>query len=127
MREAELARAQVFPVSGKGQAIYDKIGTPAVSAARIDETYITVGGHIEEGLYEKIKCGEYVDFGKLVPRDKIIAEEDQRLEMIIRGGGELSMYPFRKGPALTVLQNGSRPSGFMLTYTPRKTHREVLR
>ena len=68
-------------MSGKGHGIYDKIGAPGVIAARI-----TVGGHIDEGLYAKIKNGEYVDFSKLVPRDKIIAEEDQHLEMIIQGG-----------------------------------------
>ena len=47
VREAELARAQVFPVSGKQHGTYDKFGAPGVSAARIDKTYITVGGHID--------------------------------------------------------------------------------
>ena len=27
-----------------------------------------------------------MDFSKLIPRDKIVAEEDQRLEMVICGG-----------------------------------------
>ena len=35
-----------------------------------------VGAHIEDGLVQKIEKGEYVDFGKLIPRDRVAAEED---------------------------------------------------
>ena len=34
----------------------------------------------------KIQCGEYVDFRKLIQKDRVLAEDAQRLEMVIRGG-----------------------------------------
>ena len=52
----------------------------------IDDEYMLVGAHVDEATYNKIIEGKYVDFGKLIPHDRIAVEEDQRLEMIIRGG-----------------------------------------
>ena len=52
----------------------------------IDNEYMLVGAHIDEATYNEIIEGKYVDFGKLIPRDRIAVEEDQRLEMIIKGG-----------------------------------------
>ena len=52
----------------------------------MDESYIVVGSHLDCLMVERIERGEYVDFGKLVPKDRILIEDDQRLEMIIRGG-----------------------------------------
>ena len=45
-----------------------------------------MGSHLEPQLIERIQRGEYMDFGKLVPKDRIMIEEYQRLEMIIRNG-----------------------------------------
>ena len=52
----------------------------------IDDKYMLVGAHVDEATYNKIIEGKYVDFGKLIPHDRIAVEEDQRLEMIIKGG-----------------------------------------
>ena len=57
-----------------------------IRTTEIDESYITVGGYVDELTYQRIKKGEYVDFSKLIARDKIVTEEDQRLEMVIHGG-----------------------------------------
>ena len=35
---------------------------------------------------KKIKKGEYVDFSNLVPHDRVAVEDEQRLEMLIKGG-----------------------------------------
>ena len=48
--------------------------------------HMIVGAHIEESTYNKIVKGEYVDFGKLLPRDRALAEEDGRMQLVIRGG-----------------------------------------
>ena len=54
--------------------------------AKIDEDYLVVGGHVDQVTQNKIIRGEYMDFGKLLPRDKIVAEEDGRLELVVRNG-----------------------------------------
>ena len=55
-------------------------------SALVDEGYIVVGAHLDLVTVEKISNGEYVDFSKLLPRDRVIAEEDTRMEMIVKNG-----------------------------------------
>ena len=51
----------------------------------LDEENMCVGNYIDETTRRKIGNGEYVDFVKLMPRDKL-AEDDHRTEMVNRGG-----------------------------------------
>ena len=44
-----------------------------------------IGMNIEGRLREKICRGEYVDFAKLLPKDKLI-NDDQKLELIHKDG-----------------------------------------
>ena len=53
---------------------------------KIDQDYQLVGSHIDQATREKIEQGEYVDFGKLLPKDCILAEEDERLELVFKQG-----------------------------------------
>ena len=60
--------------------------TPLKShSACIDEDYLLVGGFLDENLKEKIANGNYVDFSKLMPKDKT-PDEDGRMEIVNRGG-----------------------------------------
>ena len=53
----------------------------------VDEIYMLVASHLEEGLVRKIENGEFVDFAKLIPRDKIVAEaEETELKLVMREG-----------------------------------------
>ena len=51
----------------------------------VDEDYLLVASHIDTTTYNKIIAGDYVDFARLISKDKILQEEDQRLEVVIRG------------------------------------------
>ena len=48
--------------------------------------YITVAAHVDNNLRRKILNFKYVDFVKLLPRDQINAEEDNRLTFVNKGG-----------------------------------------
>ena len=54
--------------------------------ARIDDDYQLVGAHLDDNMCQKIGRGEYVDFGKLLPKDRIVSEEDGRMELVIKNG-----------------------------------------
>ena len=71
----------MFPV--KGKSVNE---TKFSQTALIDEDYMVIGSHLDEMTINKIKNGDYVDFGKLIPHDRVLIEEDQRLEMVMRGG-----------------------------------------
>ena len=37
-------------------------------------------------MKQKIVNSEYVDFGKLIPRDKIVTDDDSKFELVVKGG-----------------------------------------
>ena len=78
IQQAEAAKAHMFVATGKNQLL-------CTASAIIDEGYVVVGAHLEEQMINKIKNGDYVDFGKLIPRDKVV-EEDGKMEMYVRNG-----------------------------------------
>ena len=59
---------------------------PMVHSMLVDNKYMVIGTHVDDSLYEKITRGQYVDFGKLIPRDRLANEEDNRLELIFKNG-----------------------------------------
>ena len=52
----------------------------------VDEDYSMMWGHVDESLKQKIIRHEYTDFARLIPHDRTVAEEDQRMEMINHNG-----------------------------------------
>ena len=99
IREAELAKARIFATSGKNDCTNEKFGNvqnsndPQVqvqrwvsSSAMLDEGYIVVSAHLDQLTIDKIQRGEYIDFGKLIPKDRMMVEDDGRLEMVIKNG-----------------------------------------
>ena len=83
IRDAESARACINVTPGKSDNMFNN---EYIQSFMMDDEYMLVGAHVDEATYSKIIEGIYVDFGKLIPRDRIAVEEDQRLEMVIRGG-----------------------------------------
>ena len=63
MIEAENAKARIFPKTGNVKNDH--------TTAMMDEEYFVIGSHIDEAMQQKIIKGEYVDFGKLLPHDKM--------------------------------------------------------
>ena len=78
LREAEAAKGRIYDVPGKD--------APNLLTTIIDDDYIVIGSHIDDSLRQRIGNGEYVDFAKLLPRDRITGEEDNQMEMINQGG-----------------------------------------
>ena len=86
IRDAEASRVQVNGTPGKNRT-GEAVPLSFLHSAYIDEEYLVMGSHLEEALIKKIKNHEFVDFGKLLPRDKINVEEDnQRMELINQNG-----------------------------------------
>ena len=52
----------------------------------VDKDYLLVAAHVDSVTLGKIVTGDYVDFAKLIPRDKVLQEDDQCLEVVVRGG-----------------------------------------
>ena len=91
MRDAENKQGRIIEVPGKGTDFGIKSrngGSPTLVAyhsALLDEDYLLAGTHVDENMKKKIISGDYVDFAKLLPSDRM-AEDDHRTEMVNRGG-----------------------------------------
>ena len=48
----------------------------------MDEDYLTVTAHVDEGLECRIRSGEFVDFAWLLSRDWVQMQQDNRIELI---------------------------------------------
>ena len=42
----------------------------------VDENYLVIGNFVDEHIKLRIENGEYVDFSRLLPRDRLVIEED---------------------------------------------------
>ena len=77
----------MLPIIDTEPRVNDNLGRQIITpSALVDESYIMVGVHLDDVMVSKISKGEYVDFGKLLPRDQVVAEEDGRMEMYVKNG-----------------------------------------
>ena len=81
LKEVERYKARVYDVQGKID--WEK----TYHSALLDEDYLLVGNYVDDITRNNIAKGEYVDFVKLMPRDKIGTEDEyQCMEMVNKGG-----------------------------------------
>ena len=85
VRLSECAKASLYPPQGEILNNFNNLnrenkekGSKNVSI--IDQAYIMVSGQVEQGLQDKIISGQYVDFSKLLPRDRVLLLDDSKME-----------------------------------------------
>ena len=88
-----------------------------VHSALLDEDYLLVGNYVDDNTKRRIASGEYVDFAKLLPKERG-SEEDNRMELINRGACPIGSRSrkerlFRS----TITQGGNKHSVFSATFT----------
>ena len=64
----------------------DRFNAAMHRSSVVDEEYLTIGGHVESSLEEKIIQFHYIDFAKLLPKDKIARTEDNQMELVFKNG-----------------------------------------
>ena len=79
VKEAESAKARMFGIPGNNNMVAIK------QATIFDDDYMSIGTHLDGSIEKKIVNNEYIDFSKLLPRDRIVGEEDHRMEIVNRG------------------------------------------
>ena len=79
----ENSKARVFPNAGRDDG---ELVNQTYTTAMMDEEYMVIGGHIDENTRNKIINGDYIDFGKLLPKDRLLVEDEGKLELVIRNG-----------------------------------------
>ena len=94
IREVEQTKAQVFDVPGEknnqlvgvNQPLMAGLSQNYIHSMFVDENYCLVVAHVDATIKAKIVKGQYIDFSKLVPKDRVWTEEDHRVQLIMKGG-----------------------------------------
>ena len=91
VKDAEESRARVYDVSGRQNTDVniDNMNSKPMSrdmSSVIDEDYMLVASHIDDTIRQKIINNEYVDFGKLLRKNKTNDEDHQKMVMVNKGG-----------------------------------------
>ena len=101
IRDAETSKARIHDVPGKRfdfnqvdlETEREKTGLMELDLSKdyvhstmVDESYQLVASHLDSNIQEKIVKGDYVDFGHLVPKDRVLTADDSRYEMIVCDG-----------------------------------------
>ena len=87
IKDVEAAKTRIFPPAGKDNFQFSRVNQKKSNelTAHIDDDYLVIGSHIDEMIQLKIVKGEYIDFSKLIPCDKIV-NDDTRLELVMKNG-----------------------------------------
>ena len=80
--EAEAAKAKIYPAA-TGKRTHD--GNFRF-IAEIDQDYLVIGGHIDELMRNCIIRGEYIEFGELLPKDRVVSDNEGRMELTMKNG-----------------------------------------
>ena len=97
IREAEASKAQMFRTPGKDnfyERYYDVVDLdqeasppfPQHYSLMVDENYLVIGAHLDGAIQNKIINNEYVDFSRLITKDRLTKEDDHCMELISKGG-----------------------------------------
>ena len=88
IKDAEKAKANMYELKGK-PTVGNFLNTrnfSDCSVTRMDEDYQMLDSHVDEILHKKILDFEYVDFSKLIAKNKPFNDQDQCLEIVNRNG-----------------------------------------
>ena len=97
IQEAEASKARLYEISGKtnhsgnlhshgeGQSM-ECLAQGFAHSMMVDESFLLVTSHIDQGTREKFENGQFVNFVKLVAKDRIDFEEEHGMEMINKDG-----------------------------------------
>ena len=95
VHELETNKARMFVTPGRepnqfmpGCTESNQISPPWNThySTMVDENYLVIGSHVDGATQSKILNNEYVDFAKLLPRDRVMKDDDHRMELINKGG-----------------------------------------
>ena len=90
IKDAEEAKIRILQAPGKAQILspnFDQTDkADRLYSSIIDEEYMVLTNHVDKLTQERIQNGEYVDLSKLIPKDKVLVEDDNRMQLVIRNG-----------------------------------------
>ena len=97
IRDAEVSKARIFDVPGNEIDEFESTNftTQFMRSAMMDENFLLVASHVDQMTQEKIVKGEFVDFGRLIPKDRILTSEDENKMQLVMKGNQSYWVPMQ--------------------------------
>ena len=87
IREAEQNKARIYGTPGTvNQHVPIDLEKNYVHSLMVDETYMLVAAHLDETMIMRIEEGKFVDFSKLLSKDKLKEQLGTEYRMVIKDG-----------------------------------------
>ena len=90
IRKAEVSKASMLQVPGKRVVTKEPIqvfsSNDLLHSVVVDEGYSAIGRHIDESVKRRIQEGEFIDFARLIPKDRVLALNDNQIEIVNNNG-----------------------------------------
>ena len=87
VREAEAKKVDLYRPTGRLSNCEEiDVSCNFVHSVMVDENYLVVAAHVDETTQAKIELGQYVDFARLIPHDRVMEEEDNAMQMVVKQG-----------------------------------------
>ena len=104
IKQAESQKARIYDVPGR--SLGAKVDEQKfLHSLYVDANYTMVASHLDDITRRKIENCEYVDFCKLIPRDKIDLEQDNRMVQVFENGEQFwRPYVDKKAIAISSYQ-----------------------
>ena len=115
VQQAEGAKAKMFQVSGN----------PLFHSVFVDKEYAIIGAHVVENQRCKIIAHKYIDFGGLIPREKVTSKGDKQLE-IVHKDGQMYFQPIAECENIGINSVAKWDQAFRIyctVYTETHSHR----
>lgn len=103
--ENEKSKARAYEVPGEHSNIQVLFNQDMIHSMLVDEKYMSVASHLDSSTKKKIEDGQYIDFAKLVAKDRVLAEEENRVQLVMKGGSTY-FVPVNESP--TAISNVHR-------------------
>ena len=97
LKQAENAKAKMMPVpdkvnqgqgEGNTQVLRDNVDVfgegDLLHLVMVDEEFTLIAAHLDEITKSKIGSGDYIDFARLIPKDRMLLEDDKRMEFVVK-------------------------------------------
>ena len=92
LQQAEEAKAVMCNVPGKNSLTLGEKPNHVVNhvdvllSMLVDEEYDIVDNHVDDATRGKIVRGEYIDLAKLIPKDRVMVQQDNRMVQVNKDG-----------------------------------------
>ena len=115
IRRAEASKAKMYNSEIVEKFTHMGMGVELIHSVLVDEQYSMVAAHVDSSTKSRIIAGKYVDFVRLLPRDRQaedVAADDQVQQLVIKGGRPVWMTNAERSMERSIEKEGLSISGF---------------